>query len=77
LIVTTPYHGYFKNIAICAFGKWDIHHAVHWDGGHVKFFSRQTLRDLLINNGFSSLEWRGAGRVPFLWNSMVCSAAKS
>src|SRR4051812_24802280 len=43
LIVSTPYHGYLKNLALAILGKWDHHHGVDMDGGHVKFFSKRTL----------------------------------
>ncbi|HEX7242269.1 MAG TPA: class I SAM-dependent methyltransferase, partial [Longimicrobiaceae bacterium] len=43
LVLSTPYHGYLKNLAISVLGGWDHHWGVDWDGGHVKFFSRRTL----------------------------------
>jgi hypothetical protein len=36
-IVTTPYHGYLKNLVLCLANKWDFHHSPLWDGGHIKF----------------------------------------
>ena len=48
LILTTPYHGYLKNLALSAFNAWDQHHTVAWEGGHIKFFSERTLSDMLI-----------------------------
>lgn len=38
LIVTTPYHGYVKNLLMAILGKMDRHFTALWDGGHVKFF---------------------------------------
>jgi 2-polyprenyl-3-methyl-5-hydroxy-6-metoxy-1,4-benzoquinol methylase len=29
-VIGTPYHGYFKNVAISVTGNWDLHHSVHW-----------------------------------------------
>src|SRR5262245_31988679 len=43
LIVTTPYHGYLKNLALSVFNHWDVHHTALWHGGHIKFWSRATL----------------------------------
>src|SRR5687767_5493269 len=40
LIISTPYHGYLKNLLIAVSGKWDAHHTTLWEGGHIKFFSR-------------------------------------
>ena len=37
LVLTTPYHGYFKNLALSVFDKWDAHHTALWHGGHIKF----------------------------------------
>ena len=39
LIISTPYHGFIKNLLICLTGKWDSHHNPLWDGGHIKFWS--------------------------------------
>lgn len=74
LIVTTPYHGYIKNLLICLAGKWDSHHTPLWDGGHIKFWSRRTLSDLLEANGFEVVRFKGAGRVYGLWKSMIIIA---
>lgn len=74
LVLTTPYHGYFKNLLICLAGKWDSHHTALWDGGHIKFWSYRSLSSLLRANGFEVVEFRGAGRVFGLWKSMVVTA---
>jgi 2-polyprenyl-3-methyl-5-hydroxy-6-metoxy-1,4-benzoquinol methylase len=76
LIITTPYHGYLKNILLSIFNKWDSHHTPLWEGGHIKFWSRMTLQKLLEKNGFKVVEFQGAGRVPFLWKSMIITAVK-
>jgi len=74
LIITTPYHGYLKNLLICLAGKWDSHHTPLWDGGHIKFWSYRSLSALLESNGFEIVGFRGAGRVYGLWKSMVITA---
>jgi 2-polyprenyl-3-methyl-5-hydroxy-6-metoxy-1,4-benzoquinol methylase len=74
LIITTPYHGYFKNLLICLTGKWDSHHTALWDGGHIKFWSYRSLSKLLETNGFEVVRFKGAGRVYGLWKSMVVTA---
>jgi 2-polyprenyl-3-methyl-5-hydroxy-6-metoxy-1,4-benzoquinol methylase len=71
LIVTTPYHGYLKNLALAVIGRWDRHHTALWHGGHIKFWSRTTLSELLSSNGFRVECFFGVGRIPFLWKSMV------
>lgn len=74
LIVTTPYHGYLKNLLICLAGKWDSHHDPLWDGGHIKFWSYRSLPALLHANGFDVVEFKGAGRIYGLWKSMIITA---
>lgn len=75
-IVTTPYHGYWKNLALSLAGKWDHHHTALWHGGHIKFFSRKTLEALLAAQGFEIESFSGLGRAPYLWKSMMMTARK-
>ena len=75
-VCTTPYHGYLKNLAVSVFGKWDSHANPLWDGGHIKLWSRQTLTRLLVETGFTNIQFRGAGRLPWLWMTMVMSGDK-
>ncbi|HVX65008.1 MAG TPA: class I SAM-dependent methyltransferase [Bryobacteraceae bacterium] len=74
LLLTTPYHGYLKNLALAAAGRLDRHWDPLWDGGHVKFFSRATLSRLLAEIGFDGVRFAGAGRVRWFWKSMVFAA---
>jgi 2-polyprenyl-3-methyl-5-hydroxy-6-metoxy-1,4-benzoquinol methylase len=74
LVISTPYHGYLKNLALSIFNKWDKHHTALWHGGHIKFWSRATLTRLLESNGFKVVDFRGAGRFPYLWKSMILVA---
>lgn len=76
LVVTTPYHGYLKNLALSLFNHWDHHHTALWFGGHVKFWSRHTLTQLLQDNGFEVVAFHGVGRLPWLWKSMVLVARR-
>jgi 2-polyprenyl-3-methyl-5-hydroxy-6-metoxy-1,4-benzoquinol methylase len=76
LIVTTPYHGFLKNLALSMVDGWDKHHTALWHGGHIKFWSRRTLTKLLQDNGFEVIEFFGVGRLPYLWKSMVLVAKK-
>ena len=70
-ICSTPYHGYMKNLALSLMGKWDAHANPLWDGGHIKMWSRRTLFQLLAASGFVNLRFRGVGRLPWIWMSMV------
>ncbi len=76
IIVTTPYHGYLKNIAISLIALSDRHYDPLWDGGHIKFFSRKTLEKLLFEYGFGEIKFRYYGRGPWLWKSMICIGVK-
>lgn len=76
LILTTPYHGYLKNLGISLFNGWDQHHHPEKEGGHIKFFSEKGLRQILISNGFANIIFRNAGRLPLFWKSMICRAQK-
>lgn len=76
LVISTPYHGYLKNLALSLFNKWDSHHTPLWHGGHIKFWSPKTLTSLLESNGFKVIGFSGVGRLPFLWKSMILLARK-
>jgi 2-polyprenyl-3-methyl-5-hydroxy-6-metoxy-1,4-benzoquinol methylase len=71
LIITTPYHGYVKNLLLSLLNKWDAHLSPGWDGGHIKFWSPITLREVVESEGFEQIQFVGAGRLPWLWKSMV------
>ena len=75
-IITTPYHGYIKNLVLSLLNKWDNHFTVFWDGGHIKFWSKKTLEKLLIEAGFKIISFHGVGRFPYLWKSMIIVAKK-
>lgn len=75
-IISTPYHGYLKNLAIAAVGKWDLHHTALWEGGHIKFWSRATLAKLFRSAGLVEVAFYRVGRIPPLAKSMVCVFAK-
>jgi hypothetical protein len=46
------------------------------DGGHIKFWSQRTLAKLLMETGFTNIQFRGTGRLPYLWMTMVMSGEK-
>ena len=74
LILSTPYHGYWKYLALALSGKMDAHLGPLWDGGHIKFWSRKSLTRLLEEQGFTVTDFKGCGRLPYLWMSMVIKA---
>jgi 2-polyprenyl-3-methyl-5-hydroxy-6-metoxy-1,4-benzoquinol methylase len=76
VIISTPYHGYLKNLVLALTNKWDSHLTPFWDGGHIKLWSRKTLSQLLNQGGFGVVRFIGAGKVPFMWKSMIMVAQK-
>ena len=76
LIISTPYHGYLKNLAISLTDSWDRHFRVAWDGDHIKFFSKKTFKQMVSQVGFRNIKVKGVGRLPWLWKSMVMIAEK-
>jgi 2-polyprenyl-6-hydroxyphenyl methylase/3-demethylubiquinone-9 3-methyltransferase len=74
--ISTPYHGYLKNLALAATGKMDSHFTALWDGGHIKFWSVATLGHLLKEAGFIDIQFRRVGRLPVLAKSLVAFARK-
>ena len=74
IILSTPYHGYLKNLVLSLFNKWDIHADPLWHGGHIKLWSVKTLSNLLVRGGFTVTQFKGSGRVPYLWKSMLIKA---
>jgi 2-polyprenyl-6-hydroxyphenyl methylase/3-demethylubiquinone-9 3-methyltransferase len=75
-IVSTPYHGYWKNLAMAITGKMDRHFTALWDHGHIKFWSKRTLSALLEEAGFRDIQFRRVGRIPALAKSMIAVARK-
>ena len=76
VIVSTPYHGYWKNLALAVTGRLDAHFTALWDHGHIKFWSRKTLETLLVEAGFRDISFRRVGRVPALAKSLIAVAKK-
>lgn len=76
LIVSTPFHGYFKNLALALTGKMDQHFTALWDHGHIKFWSKATLRKLFEESGFQDIHFRTSGRIPIFAKSIVVIASR-
>ncbi len=70
-ILSTPYHGYWKNLALALTGKMDAHFTALWDGGHIKFFSLPTLETVLREAGAQKISFRRVGRIAPLAKSMI------
>ena len=72
VLITTPNICYVKNVAALLAGRvpltgsptrdiayWREH---GWDGGHLHYFSKASLADLLISYGLQPESWTGDGR---------------
>jgi 2-polyprenyl-6-hydroxyphenyl methylase/3-demethylubiquinone-9 3-methyltransferase len=75
-VLSTPYHGYFKNLALSLAGKWDFHHHPLVEHGHIKFWSRATLERLVEDASLCPAEFYRLGRLPMLAKSMMLVAVK-
>lgn len=73
-ILSTPYHGYLKTLAVVASGRFDSHFDPLWEGGHLKFFTIRKLRALFDELGFTSYELHRIGRVPIFAKSVIAVA---
>lgn len=74
--ISTPFHGYWKNLALALLGKFDDHWSPLWDGGHIKFWSERSLALLLRETGFSDISFDRIGRIPPLAKSMLATAMR-
>jgi 2-polyprenyl-3-methyl-5-hydroxy-6-metoxy-1,4-benzoquinol methylase len=75
-VVSTPYHGYWKNLALALLGKWDRHFTALWDHGHIKFWSVATLTELFREQNLNLEVVARVGRVPTLAKSMILTFRK-
>lgn len=75
-VISTPYHGYFKNLALAVTGRLDAHFVALWDGGHIKFWSIRSLGMLLNEVGLEVLRFERVGRIPALAKSMIAIAQR-
>lgn len=71
-IISTPYHGYWKNLSLALTNKMDSHFTALWDHGHIKFWSIQTISILFEEVGLKVVDIKRVGRViPALAKSMI------
>jgi 2-polyprenyl-6-hydroxyphenyl methylase/3-demethylubiquinone-9 3-methyltransferase len=73
LLLTTPYHGWLKNLVI-ACTRFEEHFNPYLS--HVRFFTRRSLSACLVRAGFEPVHWRGLGRVWLLYRSFFVVARK-
>jgi SAM-dependent methyltransferase len=75
-IVSTPFHGYWKNLALALTGRLDDHFTALWDYGHIKFWSRRTLALLFEEAGLAVVDCVRVGRIAPFAKSMILVARR-
>jgi 2-polyprenyl-3-methyl-5-hydroxy-6-metoxy-1,4-benzoquinol methylase len=60
LIISTPYHGYLKNLVLALSNKWDSHLTPLRDGGHIKLWSRKVSASFASSERVECLSSEGA-----------------
>ena len=70
-VISTPYHGYLKNLAVAASGRFDQHFDPLWEGGHLRFFTIAKLKQLFEESGFTRYEFHRVGRIPMFAKSVL------
>jgi 2-polyprenyl-3-methyl-5-hydroxy-6-metoxy-1,4-benzoquinol methylase len=72
VIITTPYWGYAKNVALALTNRIDRALTALWEGGHIKHFSSRTLRLTLEQQQLTFVRFHGCGRpIPGFWKGMM------
>ena len=74
--ISTPFHGYWKKLALALTGRMDDHFTALWDHGHIKFWSKRTLSMLVKETGFVHVRFELTGRISPLARSMFAIARK-
>ena len=74
LLLTTPYHGRFKNLLI-ALGDFEKHYNPYIS--HIRFFTKRSLTKCLDRAGFSLVSCKGIGRQWPVFMSMFLVAHKT
>ena len=73
LFISTPYHGLLKNLSIAL-----LNFEKHFDptGTHIRFFTKRSLKKLLLEGGFRVECFLYLGRFWPMWKNMVAMARK-
>ena len=70
-VISTPDHGYLKNVTMAIAGKINHHPRALWDHEHIKFCLIGMLTSLLVRAGLVWIEVRRVGRIPSLTESVI------
>lgn len=75
LLLSCPYHGFFKDLALLLTGSMDSHYHDPYSS-HIRYYSFRTLQRVHQQHQFRLVKQGGVGRLPFLWKSLVTVAIK-
>ena len=74
LVLSSPFHGYAKNLALALTGRFDLRWQAVDDNGRLRFFSHRTLMSLMSEFDFSDLHFETVGRIPMFARAMLVAA---
>ena len=75
-ILSTPYHGYLKFLALAATGRMEQHLDTSWAGAYVHYFTPNSITKLLSGAGFAEITIARVGRISALAKSMIVTCTK-
>ena len=76
IIISTPFHGFIKNLLIMFSGKFDDHFSPLWEHGHIKFFTKKTLMQICKRNNFKVEKIYYSGRIYPVSKSIIFILSK-
>lgn len=76
IFLSTPYHGYIKNLVISLINGFDHHFDPLWTHGHIKFFSKKKICELCNIVGLRLVNVNYCGRIYPLSKSIICAIEK-
>jgi 2-polyprenyl-3-methyl-5-hydroxy-6-metoxy-1,4-benzoquinol methylase len=76
LVLSTPYHGYFKFLALAVSGRMEKHLDTSWAGAYVHHYTPRSISKVLDGAGLEVLAIERAGRIPALAKSMIVTCRK-
>lgn len=76
LLLSTPFHGYWKYLALALGGKMEHHLDTLWAGACVHFFTERSIRQLVEGVGFQVASIERCGRLAPIARSMIVLCTK-
>jgi 2-polyprenyl-6-hydroxyphenyl methylase/3-demethylubiquinone-9 3-methyltransferase len=74
--VSTPYHGYWKNLALSLLDRWDRHLHTLEETRYLSLYSEATFSQLWRNAGFRSVKIVRVGRTKAFAKAMIAVLQK-